>query len=185
MTLLLRLSTRTFGAALTVNFAMTPIEGHTAYPHSKPGLRPVNTHGPDDDPDWSASFDDMDGGDWEEHFALFEPDDDRHDREDEQEALELDRQVDLHYDREFLDQAYAANLDLIVTTTTLGDLAEHDCRIIAQCHNCNHRELLNPHSLLDKLPFWAKISDIGARLRCRRCGARTAAAGFNPDGLNV
>ena len=120
MTFSLRLSTRTFAAALPVNFPMTPIEGHTAYWHSKLGLRPVNTHGPDDDPDWSASFDDMDGGDWGERVALFEPDDDRRDREGEQEALELDRQVGLHYDRKLFDQAYAANLELIVRTATLS-----------------------------------------------------------------
>lgn len=139
----------------------------------------MNTHRPDDHTDWSESFDDMDGWAWEEHFALFEPDDGWLERQEE--ALELDS----HYDREFLEQAYAANLERIVSTATLGDLAERDCRIIAQCHNCNHRAVLNPHSLLDKLPFWAKVSEIGVKLRCRRCGARSATTSFNPEGFDV
>lgn len=65
----------------------------------------------------------MDGEVWEEHFALFEPGDDR--REGESEA------TDSPYDQDLLEQAFAANLELVVRTAALGDLAANDCRITA------------------------------------------------------
>ena len=119
----------------------------------------------------------MDGEVWEEHFALFEPGDDR--REGESEA------TDSPYDRDLLEQAFAANLELVVRTAALGDLAANDCRITARCRTCNHIAVLNPHYLLKKLPCTAKISDIGSRLRCRKCGGRTPNISFDPDDLGL
>ena len=98
----------------------------------------------------------MDGEAWEEHFALFESGDER-------------REVGSTYDQDFLEQANAANLELVVKTAALGDLADNDCRITVHCRACNHRAVLNPHYLLEKLPDTTKISEIGARLRCRKC----------------
>ena len=41
----------------------------------------MKPHPSDEFSDWSESFDDMDGGVWEEHFALFEPADEGRDGE--------------------------------------------------------------------------------------------------------
>ena len=35
----------------------------------------MNIHWTNASLDWSETFDDMDGGDWVEHFSIFEPDD--------------------------------------------------------------------------------------------------------------
>ena len=140
------------------------------------GLRVMNPHQSDEFSDWSKSFDDMDGEAWEEHFALFEADDDRREEEFDE--------GDSRYNQDFLQQAYAANLELVVRTVALGDLAENDCRIIVHCRTCNHRAVLNPHYLLEKLPNTVNISEIGTRLRCRMCGARSANTRFHPDGLD-
>ena len=35
----------------------------------------MNIHWANESLDWSETFDDMDGGDWVEHFSIFEPDD--------------------------------------------------------------------------------------------------------------
>ena len=137
----------------------------------------MKPHRTDELSDWSESFDDMDGEAWEEHFALFEGGDEKHEGE-------LD-EGDSRYDQDFLEQAYAANLELVVRTAALGDLADNDCRVTVQCRTCNHRAVLNPHYLLEKLPYTAKISEIGAQLRCRKCGARSANTSFDPDGLNL
>ena len=137
----------------------------------------MKPHGTDKPSDWSESFDDLDGEAWEEHFALFEPGDERREGG-------LD-EVGSPYDQDFLEQAFATNLELVVNTAALGDLADNDFRITVHCRACNHRAVLNPHYLLEKLPDTAKISKIGARLRCRKCGARSANTSFDPDGLNL
>ena len=46
--------------------------------------------------------------------------------------------------------------NLSVNTAALGDLADNDFRITVHCRACNHRAVLNPHYLLEKLPDTAK-----------------------------
>ena len=126
--------------------------------------------------DWSDTFDDMDGGDWEDHFALVQPDDDN---------LATQYEYALQADQEFWEYEAARRLGEIALTATLGDLAHYACRIVARCLKCRHRAVLNPETLLDKVDSAVKISALHAKLRCLKCGARSAAAHFNPESIGT
>lgn len=91
--------------------------------------------------DRSDTFDDMDGGDWEKHFALDQPDGDSPATQNEH-ALQTDREFREHED--------ARRLGKIALTATLGDPAHHACRIAVQCLKCRHRAVLNPETFLEK-----------------------------------
>ena len=136
----------------------------------------MNPSGTDVFADWSDTFDDMDGGDWEDHFALVEPDDDTSGTEYEH-VLQVEQEIWEH--------EHARRLGEVALTATLGDLAHHACRIVAQCLKCRHRAVLNPETVLDKVGSAVKISELHAKLRCLKCGARSATAHFNPDTIGT
>ena len=138
----------------------------------------MKPHGIDNPSDWSESFDDMDGEAWEEHFALFEP---PVTKGAEARWMKSGRRMT----RIFSNKHMLRIWNLSSRTAALGDLADNECRITVHCRACNHHAVLNPHYLLEKLPDTTKVSEIGARLRCRKCGARSANTSFDPDGLNL
>ena len=85
----------------------------------------MNPHPDNDSLDWADTFDDMDGEDWQEHFSLFEPDDDRREREEERALLKAEQvEFSMDYDEEDWRQDYARKLDVIPRTATLGMLAK-------------------------------------------------------------
>lgn len=125
--------------------------------------------------DWSNVLDDMDGGDWAEFLAAFEPDDD---------VLEKQYERELEREYELEQEETEDRLAEISMTATLGDLAEFECSIQARCLKCHHRGMLNPKELLRKVKPDATIHAIESRLHCQECGARNAIANFDPEVLD-
>ena len=73
--------------------------------------------------DRSNVLDDMDGGDWAEFLATFEPDDN---------VLEKQYERELECEYELEQEETEDRLAEISMTATLGDLAEFECSIEAQ-----------------------------------------------------
>ena len=123
----------------------------------------MNSNGPTDSGDWAETFDDMHGGDWEEHFALYEPQDD---------------DLEGHYTAE-LDlyqrprRQSPDRLEQVERTVTLADLAQQRCLIEAKCLSCFHRAILTPEYFLAKVLFSITIHELRTKLFCQKCGARS------------
>jgi hypothetical protein len=60
-----------------------------------------------------------------------------------------------------------------VAVTTIGDLGDRD-QVFAYCGACRHSRQLDLGALRDRYGSQLTLAALRARLRCSRCGARSA-----------
>ena len=74
-----------------------------------------------------------------------------------------------------MDQGSARPRQRTVAIRTLGDLGERD-QLYAYCRTCRHSSLLDLAALRQHYGAQFSLTRLRARLRCSRCGARSADA---------